>query len=82
MDKSHPNSIVPFFDGNNYAYLKVRMRTFLKSIDDQVWVSVVAKGFVIPPVPRPQWSKDQLAESSHNIKGLNSIFKVVSVDGI
>ena len=55
------------------------MLAFLKSIDDQVWVSVM-KGFTIPEIPIAQWMKDQLAKLSYNNKGLNFIFNVVSVD--
>ena len=50
------------------------MHTFLKSIDDQVWVNVV-KGFEIPTALIAQWTKDQLTELSHTNKGLHSIFK-------
>ena len=32
--------IPPHFDGNNYAYWKVRMKAFPKSIDERVWNSV------------------------------------------
>ncbi|XP_022859009.1 uncharacterized protein LOC111379803 [Olea europaea var. sylvestris] len=33
-------SVPPYFDGSNYAYWKVRMRAFLKSLDERVWVSI------------------------------------------
>ena len=38
----HGHSLVnpPHFDGNNYAYWKVRMKAFLKSIDERVWNSI------------------------------------------
>ena len=29
--------ISPHFDGNNYAYWKVRMKAFMKFIDERVW---------------------------------------------
>ena len=40
MEYSHFLVIPPNFDGNNYAYWKVRMKTFLKSLDERVWLSI------------------------------------------
>ena len=40
MDRSQSLNVPPFFDGNNYAFWKVRMRAFLCSIDDAVWDAV------------------------------------------
>jgi len=40
MEHGHSLVIPPHFDGNNYAYWKVRMKEFLKSIDERVWNSV------------------------------------------
>lgn len=31
-------SIPSYFDGSNYAYWKVRMRAFLKTLDECVWL--------------------------------------------
>ena len=36
MEHGHSLVIPPHFDGNNYAYWKVRMKAFLKSIDESV----------------------------------------------
>ena len=41
-------------DGNNYAYWKVRMKTFLKSIDERVWNSV-EYGWGKPTTPVSEW---------------------------
>ena len=40
MKHGHFLVILPYFDRNNYAYWKVRMKTFLKSIDEREWLSV------------------------------------------
>ena len=37
MEHGHSFVIPPHFDGNNYAYWKVRMKAFLKSIDERIW---------------------------------------------
>lgn len=36
MDHGHFLVIPPHFDQNNYAYWKVRMKAFLKSLDEKV----------------------------------------------
>ena len=36
MDRSQSLNAPPYFDGSNYAFWKVRMRTFLCSIDEAV----------------------------------------------
>ena len=40
MEHSHSLVILPHFDGNNYAYWKIRMKAFLKYINKRVWNSV------------------------------------------
>ena len=40
MDRSQSLNVPSFFDGNNYAFWKARMRAFLCSIDDAVWDAV------------------------------------------
>ena len=37
MDKGQSLIISHLFDGTNYAYWKVRMKTFLQSLDEKVW---------------------------------------------
>ena len=40
MEHGHSLVTPPHFDGNNYAYWKVRKKAFLKPIDERVWNSV------------------------------------------
>ena len=40
MEQGHSLLISPHFDGNNYAYWKVRMKAFLKSLDERVWLAM------------------------------------------
>ena len=40
MEHGHSLVILPNFDGSNYAYWKFRMKAFLKSLDERVWLSV------------------------------------------
>ena len=40
MEHGHSLVISPHFDRKNYAYWKVIMKAFLKSIDERVWNSI------------------------------------------
>ncbi|KAL6986439.1 hypothetical protein U1Q18_052640 [Sarracenia purpurea var. burkii] len=76
----------PLLDGSNYAYWKARMRAFLKSIDEDVWLSVVT-GYSPPTVksgedtiPKPveQWDAKDRARIGWNNKAINAIFSGVT----
>ena len=79
MDWSQSLKVPPFFDGNNYAFRKVRMRAFLCSIDDTVWDAVEA-GWTRLEVAKSTWDKAALAAANANSKALNAIFCGVSPD--
>ena len=77
MDRSQSLNVPPYFDGNNYAFWKVRMRAFLCSIDDTVW-DVVEVGWTRPEATKSTWDKAALAAANANSKALNAIFCGVS----
>ena len=79
MDRSQSLNVPPFFDGNNYAFLKVRMREFLCSIDDTVWDAVEA-GWTRPEAAKPTWDKAALVAANANSKALDAIFCGISPD--
>ena len=54
--------------GNNYAYWKVRIKAFLKSIDERVWNSV-KYGWEKPTTP-----------TAFNSKAMKTIFNAVSIE--
>ncbi|XP_022868632.1 uncharacterized protein LOC111388180 [Olea europaea var. sylvestris] len=79
-------SVPPFFDGSNYAYWKVRMRAFLKSLDEHVWISV-QNGWKPPSsivsgnihlTDISLWTKDELAACNWNSKGIHALFMALS----
>ena len=74
MEHKHPLVIPPHFDGNNYAYWKVRMKTFLKSIDERVWNSV-EYGWEKPTTPVSEWETSQ-----KDSKAINAIFNAISIE--
>jgi hypothetical protein len=59
----------PLFDGMNFAFWKVRMRTYLMALGADVW-DVVETGYIKPVVLA---SKDDKLEFSFNAKGMNAI---------
>ena len=69
--------VIPYFDGNNYAYWKVRIKAFLKSIDERVWNSVEF-GWEKPTTPVSEWITAQKEVAAFNSKVMNAIFNAVS----
>ena len=79
MDRSQSLNVLPFFDGNNYAFWKVWIRAFLCLINDTVWDAVEA-GWTWPKAIKSTWDKAALAAANANSKALNTIFCGVSRD--
>ena len=79
MEHGHSLVIPPHFDRNNYAYWKVRMKAFLKSIDERVWNSV-EYGWEKPITPVSEWQTSQKEATAFNSKAMNTIFNVVSME--
>ena len=79
MDRSQSLNVPPFFYGNNYAFWKVRIRTFLCSIDDTVW-DAIETGWTRPEAAKSTWDKAALAAANANSKSLNAICCGVSPD--
>ena len=78
MEHSYSLVIPPYFDGNNYAYWKVRMKAFSKSIDERVWNSV-EYGWKKPTTPVSEWQTSQKEVATFNNKVMNAIFNAVSM---
>ena len=79
MEQGHSLVIPLHFDGNNYAYWKVRMKAFLKSIDERVWNSV-EYGWEKPTTPINEWQTSQKEAAAFNSKAMNAIFNAVSME--
>ena len=78
MEHSHSLVIPPHFDGNNYAYWKVRMKEFLKSIDERVWNSIEYEWEKSTTLVSG-WLTSQKEAVAFNSKSMNAIFNVVSM---
>ena len=79
MEHGYSLVIPPHFDGNNYVYWKVRMKAFLKSIDERVWLSI-ENGWERPTTTIGEWTTAQKEASSFNSKAMNAIFNAVSME--
>ena len=71
--------IPPHFNGNNYAYWKVWMTAFLKSIDEKVWNSVE---YIWEKLTTPvnEWSTSQKKVATFSSKAMNAIFNAVFME--
>ena len=79
MEHGHSLVIPPHFNGNNYAYQKVRMKAFLKSIDQRVWNSVEYE-WEKPTIPVSEWQTSQKEAAAFNSKVMNAIFNAIFVE--
>ena len=79
MEHGHSLVIPLHFDGNSYAYWKVRMKAFLKSINERVWNSV-EYGWEKPTTLVNEWKTSQKEAAAFNSKAMNAIFNAVSME--
>ena len=79
MEHGHSLVIPPHFDGNNYAYWKVRMKVLLKSIDERVWNFVKYVWEKLTTLVN-EWSTSQKEVATFNSKAMNAIFNVVFME--
>ena len=79
MEHRHSLVIPPHFDGNNYAYWKVRMKAFLKSIDERVWNSV-EYGWEKPTTSVSEWQTSKKEAAAFDSKAINAIFNAISME--
>ena len=79
MEHGHSLVIPPHLNVNNYIYWKVKMKAFLKSIDERVWNSV-EYGQEKLATPVSEWLTSQKEVAAFNSKAMNAIFNVVSME--
>ena len=79
MEHDHSLPIPSHFEGNNYIYWKVRMKGFLKSIDERVW-NFVEYGQEKLATLVSEWSTSQKEAVAFNSKAMNAIFNVISME--
>ena len=70
--------IIPLlFDGTNYAYWKVYMRTFLKSLNEKVWLAIEV-GWKKPEKPPAMWDDALIKAANFNSRAPNALFSAVT----
>ncbi|KAG9458331.1 hypothetical protein H6P81_002839 [Aristolochia fimbriata] len=78
----------PLLEGTNYPYWKARMTAYIKSIDEDAWLTVL-EGWSRPTVvlegkmldkPQKNWTDEEKKSSNLNSKALNAIFCGVSLE--
>ena len=77
MDRGQSLIIPHLFDGANYAYLKVCVRAFLKSLDEKVW-QVVKIGWTKPKEALTNWDDAKIKMANFNNRALNALFSAVT----
>jgi hypothetical protein len=72
MDKQEGFSTnrAPLFDGSNYAFWSIRMRTYLMALGFDIW-SAVKNGYTTPTTPPVDAAGKRL--SDNNAKAMNAI---------
>ncbi|KAL5540639.1 hypothetical protein UlMin_044453 [Ulmus minor] len=82
MKEGLSNSRPPLLEGMNYLIWKTKIRSFLCSLDDDVWFSIL-EGYKIPaevteqgsiPKSRSKWTVQEKRDSNMNSKALNALF--------
>ncbi|XP_073304543.1 uncharacterized protein [Primulina huaijiensis] len=91
MDTSLANAALrpPVLDGTNYSLWKVKMRYYIKSLDEKAWQRVI-NGWTSPsmtdqdgdslPKPETDWTADEVQSSNYNSNALNAIFTSVDTN--
>ena len=76
MDRRQSFIIPPLFDDTYYAYLKVRMRAFLQSLDEKLWQAVEI-GWTKPIEVPTDWDNAKIKVANFNSRALNALFSAV-----
>ena len=77
MDHGQSLIIPPLFDGTNYEYQKVRMRAFLQSLDEKVWIAIEV-GWTKPNDPPASWDDTKIKVANFSSKALNALFSAMT----
>ena len=73
MEHGQSLIIPPLFYSTNYAYQKVRIRFFLQSLDEKVWLAVEDGWTKLTKLPTSQ-DDDKIKGANFNSQALNALF--------
>ena len=77
MDRGQSLIIPLLFDGTNNVYWKVRIRTFLQSLDEKVWQAVEI-GWTKLKEASVDWDDAKIKVANFNSRSLNVLFSAVT----
>ena len=77
MDRGQSVIIPHLSDSTNYAYWKVRMKTFFQSLDEKVW-QVMEIGQTKPKEAPVDQDDAKIKAANFNSKVLNALFNAVT----
>ena len=76
MDRGQSLLIPLLFDGTNYVYWKVHMKTFLLAFDEKVWLAVEV-GWKKPSDSPASWDDGKIKAKNFNNRVLDALFSGV-----
>ena len=88
MENSISSTRPPLLDDKNYSYWKVRIKAYIKAIDESAWRSILI-GWTSPIIATDSatiakseetWSKKESALATANFKALNAIFTSIDAN--
>ena len=77
MDKRQSLIIPSLFDDTNYAYWKVHIKAFLRSLDEKVWQAVEIGWTKTTEAPADQ-EDAKIKAANFNSRALNALFSAVT----
>ena len=77
MDRQQSLIIYHLFDGTNYAYWKVRIRSFLQSLDERVQQAIEIGWTKLKEAPA-NWDDAKIKTANFNSRALNALFSAVT----
>ena len=86
MESSISSAHPPFLDEKNYLCRKIRVKVYIKAIDEKAWQAILTRQS--PPTvttkdetlkSKETWTKEEDSLANNNFKALNVIFVVVDV---
>ena len=82
MTEEASNSRPPLLKGHNYGFWKLRMKAYIRSIDERAWMTV-EEGYLAPnktengvtvSKPRSEWSTNEFELAKWHHRAVNAIF--------
>ncbi|KAK0604511.1 hypothetical protein LWI29_016360 [Acer saccharum] len=82
MTEGASNSRPPLLKGHNYGFWKLRMKAYIRSIDERAWMTV-EEGYLAPnkivdgvivSKPRSEWSTNEFELAKWHHRAVNAIF--------